>query len=262
MRERLLFVLGYGAMPLVFASPRLAVADDTWWQSADWVAAVGQCLGALFTAIAALLALGAVRATRQAAKSQTEGETVASLLTRYAEPDMYKALQGFGRFMGDVVGMQDRRAIARAVKPSRADTRTVRERYVGLEGAEAESALRRVLARLGYGQPLDNIHTEADAKQLIAHRRAIHHHFKLVWAALQAGVLAREHLRLVTEANYGYELWLTAALPVTIGLARADMRPLTSRRSDDWDLEWPWDLIKAVENSPPLKEVADSSVPL
>jgi hypothetical protein len=269
------------------AAAGTGAADPPWWCKSgglagiwcdpNWLAAIGQCIGALITAGAAFCAYLAVRATRLAAKSQTQGQTVAALLTRYADPAIYVALQDFGRFMGDVVAREDRKAIEQAVKaPQHDPCRTVRERYVRVSHGEAESALAHVLALLGYHLPDTGVNytrprspawswpwrrSQADAKKLIAHRRTIHHHFKLVWAALHAGVLAREHLRLVTEANYGYELWLTAALPVTVGMAEAQGRPLPDDPSNDWDVEWPWDLIEAVERAPKLRPLAPETEP-
>ncbi|MES2716607.1 MAG: hypothetical protein V4795_12620 [Pseudomonadota bacterium] len=227
---------------------------ESWWRDAEWVAAVGQCAGALFTAIAAWLAFKAVEATRHASKSQTEGQTVATLLVRYAEPQMYKALQEFGRFMTHDVGRPDREAIAAALWPEGGSKQCVRCRYVGLMGTTAKTSTRRMLALLGYygtadGKP-DGTDAVAAAKDLIAHRRAIHHHFKLVWAALHSGVLSTEHLPLVTSANYGYVLWLQAVLPATVVMAEDDKRPLPEQPSSDWDIEWPWDLIQAVERAP------------
>jgi hypothetical protein len=262
MPKRLLTMLVTGCVMFpAIATAGSGAQDGPWWRNPDWLAAIGQFLGALFTAMAALLAYRAIEATRVATKSQTQGQTVASLLTRYADSDMYVALQGFGRFMGDRVTKEDREEIAKAVRRPQEGYRTVRQRYISVFGSDGEPvpALKRVLARLGYPKKgllligADGSRTlpqpEPDEKELIAHRRTIHHHFKLVWAAWHAGVLAPEHLWLVTTANFGYELWLTAALPVTIGMADAERRPSSKQRTGGWDVEWPWELIRAVEGA-------------
>ncbi len=150
-----LVIVGALSQPVLAAAAASGAAVPL-WRDPDWLAAIGQCVGAAATAIAAAFAYGAVKATSRAAKSRTEGQTVASLLTRYADPDMYLSLQAFGRFMGSVVPKKDRAAIAEAVKHTRNDDRlTVRRRYVmvasGEECAEeAFQALNNVLALLGY----------------------------------------------------------------------------------------------------------------
>jgi hypothetical protein len=74
----------------------------------NWVAAIGQVLGALFTFLAAGVALFTARTAKkiaeqgvEATRRQTSLAAIQEILRDYSSDDMYNALRYFGRFVGD-----------------------------------------------------------------------------------------------------------------------------------------------------------------
>jgi hypothetical protein len=287
MRARVLTALGAAALlggcTADHSTHVLGVHVNAWVT----VAAIGQAVGGLMAVIAAFFAFRAIRATHEAAEAQTRGAAIQDLLARYAAAETYAALEGFGRFVRDVLG-EARRTELRDSLAVAGDADAVRARYRILARAAVElaavaarpagadkgaAALADLLlglpdagapggaaARGQQGVAMDTSATApaaARSRGVGADRRLVHHHFRLVWSLSRAGSLPDDHLWIVTRAHHGYALWLDAALPLTLALAERDGRGLPAAMSGDWDVEWPWDLIARVRRMPGPLPAAD-----
>jgi hypothetical protein len=110
----LLGLLIFGALILVVFGVLQVVLVVHFGATENALGAMGQWVGAAFTAIAAGVAAWAawgtwraIDTTRNAAEQQKRAAAVQALLVRYAEEKTYAALQSFGRFMGEVVDQVD-----------------------------------------------------------------------------------------------------------------------------------------------------------
>jgi hypothetical protein len=202
-------------------------------ENPDWVAAIGQVLGAVFTAVAAWIALFTAKTAKTVAERgvvaterQTSLAAIQDLLSDYASPEMYNALRRFGRFVGNDEQRKER---------FRRITEHFKKRGRRLEpDATASDDFAWMVQEL-----------EKDMN-LGAARRQIHHHFKRIWALRRTGIVADADLLLLTSANYGYDLWRDEVLPATVALGLAqEARGRPSAATE----EWPRELIVWVEGA-------------
>lgn len=206
---------------------RMSVEDP------NWVAAIGQAAGALFAAVAAVIALITARTAKQiaeqgveATRRQTSLAAIQELLRDYSADEMYNALRYFGRFVGDDEQRKER--FARITDQFKKHGRNL------APTARTDSDITWIVQELEKDQTLG------------AARRKIHHHFKRIWALRRTGVVPDPDLLLLTSDNYGYVMWCDEVLPATdaLGLAHTSRgRPLAANE------EWPRELIKWVDQA-------------
>jgi hypothetical protein len=199
----------------------------------NWIAAVGQVVGAIFTAVAAAIALvTAIMAKKVAERAvlatqrQTSMAAVQELLKDYTAREMYDALRCFGRFVAHDPERKQRfgRITAYFIE---------HDRRLGPEAAQDADFVWAVEQ------------LEGD-KGLQAARRQIHHHYKRIWALRRIEVIPQPDLHVLTAANYGYDLWRDEVLPVTLALGLVQQeRGRPSAAAEVWPLE----LIRWVEEA-------------
>jgi hypothetical protein len=195
---------------------------DTW----NIVAALGQAAGAVFTAIAAACAAYAVWVTKRIAETAIEAE----LLKEYAAPEMNKALRCFSAF-----DRQNKQQVER-----------IRDHYFNHRSPNVSNPATMADFVWAHEQ-LDSDVNLSDA------RRHIHHYFKRIWSAYNINGISKKHLPTLTTAQWGYELWHDAVLPMTfadavVQRARTN-NPLLKAES------WPIELIEWVGPKPPATSV-------
>jgi len=157
-----------------------------------------------------------------ATERQTAIAAFQEILKDYSDPQMYKSLRTFGRFVAD--------------DPDRKGRFTRITTYFCDHNFE-----------LG-----PDVTTQDDFKWLVrkleedpevgAARRQMHHHYKRVWALRRAGVISDGGglLFLLTEATTGYSLWRNEVLPATIALGLFQRE---RGRSSSPGERWPYELL-------------------